>query len=252
MSILEAKEWMILINLIYEINSNDDLNLMREKFLSQLKLLIEFDSAEFFMMKPDSYDLTDPVYYNCKSVNDEDYMEKHEMLNHKKENIFTTKSKVYRGIDMESLDTNWESGCLKKILEANSEYYALYMTLANKNKCLGIVSFLRSKKSQDFEYDDIFILDIIKEHLALRLYQDVQKNINSLDKMTVSKCVKNYGLTKREENILRYLIDGKDNNTICNEICITNNTLKKHILNIYRKLGIKNRVQMFKMIKEKE
>jgi len=35
-------------------------------------------------------------------------------------------------------------------------------------------------------------------------------------------------------------------------LSISVNTLKKHILNIYRKLGIRNRVQMFKLIKEKE
>ena len=39
---------------------------------------------------------------------------------------------------------------------------------------------------------------------------------------------------------------------ICQNACITNNTLKKHILNIYKKLGIRNRVQMFKLVKEKE
>ena len=47
-------------------------------------------------------------------------------------------------------------------------------------------------------------------------------------------------------------MQGKDNHTICEELSISVNTLKKHILNIYRKLGIRNRVQMFKMIKEKE
>ena len=47
-------------------------------------------------------------------------------------------------------------------------------------------------------------------------------------------------------------MDGRDNAAICEELAISVNTLKKHILNIYRKLGIKNRVQLFKMIKEKE
>ena len=39
---------------------------------------------------------------------------------------------------------------------------------------------------------------------------------------------------------------------IADELVITPNTLKKHILNIYRKLGIKNRVQLFKMVREFE
>lgn len=52
--------------------------------------------------------------------------------------------------------------------------------------------------------------------------------------------------------ITLYRTLGKDNYEISSELTITENTLKKHILNIYRKLGIKNRVQMFKLIKEKE
>lgn len=59
-------------------------------------------------------------------------------------------------------------------------------------------------------------------------------------------------LTRREHTILRLLLGGKTNADICDELTITDNTLKKHILNIYRKLGINNRVQMFKLIKEKE
>lgn len=72
------------------------------------------------------------------------------------------------------------------------------------------------------------------------------------EKLTVSQAADTFGLTKRERTILRQLMYGQDNARICEELSISVNTLKKHILNIYRKLGIKNRVQMFKMIKEKE
>ena len=48
------------------------------------------------------------------------------------------------------------------------------------------------------------------------------------------------------------LMQGKENPVICEELTISTNTLKKHILNIYRKLGIRNRVQLFKMIREHE
>ena len=50
-------------------------------------------------------------------------------------------------------------------------------------------------------------------------------------------------------NLFRTL-QGKENPVICEELTISTNTLKKHILNIYRKLGIRNRVQLFKMIRE--
>jgi len=41
-----------------------------------------------------------------------------------------------------------------------------------------------------------------------------------------------------------------DNAEISEKLVISVNTLKKHVLNIYRKLGIRNRIQMFKMIHE--
>ena len=55
-----------------------------------------------------------------------------------------------------------------------------------------------------------------------------------------------------ENTILYNLMQGKENPVICEELTISTNTLKKHILNIYRKLGIRNRVQLFKMIREHE
>lgn len=70
------------------------------------------------------------------------------------------------------------------------------------------------------------------------------------EKLTVTQAVEKYGLTRRENTILCNLMQGKENPVICEELTISTNTLKKHILNIYRKLGIRNRVQLFKMIRE--
>lgn len=45
-------------------------------------------------------------------------------------------------------------------------------------------------------------------------------------------------------------MQGLPNDVICGQLTITNNTLKKHILNIYKKLSIRNRTQLFKMVRE--
>lgn len=124
------------------------------------------------------------------------------------------------------------------------------MILAYKNQFVGVLSFFRGKEKNDFDYRDSFILDIIKEHLALKLYMELNNQSKSNDKLTVVECTEKYELTKREEMVLRNLIEGYDNNQISEKLCITNNTLKKHILNIYKKLQIKNRVQLFKIVSE--
>ena len=88
--------------------------------------------------------------------------------------------------------------------------------------------------------------------MAYRLEKSRMEKGEDGGKMTITAAVQEYGLTKREETILRMLLGGFTNDEICEKLVISVNTLKKHILNIYRKLGIRNRVQMFKMIREKE
>lgn len=72
------------------------------------------------------------------------------------------------------------------------------------------------------------------------------------EKLTITEATERFHLTKRERTVVRELLDGKENDVICDELSISVNTLKKHILNIYRKMGICRRVQLFKMVKERE
>ncbi|MCQ2815566.1 MAG: helix-turn-helix transcriptional regulator, partial [Bacilli bacterium] len=113
-------------------------------------------------------------------------------------------------------------------------------------------TFYRAIGKEDFLYDDIFILDMLKDHMAFRLYQEKKNNVQIKEKISVKETIEKYNLTRREGTILSYLMEGKDTLKVCDELVISENTLKKHILNIYRKLGINNRVSLFKMVREKE
>lgn len=49
--------------------------------------------------------------------------------------------------------------------------------------------------------------------------------------------------TDQEKKVLRYLIAGQNNREIGNELCVSINTVKTHVGNIYEKLGVHNRFQ---------
>jgi DNA-binding CsgD family transcriptional regulator len=49
------------------------------------------------------------------------------------------------------------------------------------------------------------------------------------------------GLTDREISILTELAKGKSNDEIAKELWVTQQTVKFHLTNVYRKLGAKNR-----------
>jgi len=57
-------------------------------------------------------------------------------------------------------------------------------------------------------------------------------------------CAEKFGITAREAEIIRLLLEGKDNRRITEELFISDHTVKNHIHNIYRKVGIRNRIQL--------
>ena len=58
-------------------------------------------------------------------------------------------------------------------------------------------------------------------------------------------------LSDREYEIAKMICDGKSNEEIATRLCISVNTIKYHIKNMYEKLGIKNRIQLLKIIVNK-
>jgi DNA-binding CsgD family transcriptional regulator len=58
-----------------------------------------------------------------------------------------------------------------------------------------------------------------------------------------------YGITERERGIVQLIIQGKSNAEIGKELFIATKTVKNHVLNIYRKTGAKNRVQLTNLLR---
>jgi DNA-binding NarL/FixJ family response regulator len=52
-----------------------------------------------------------------------------------------------------------------------------------------------------------------------------------------------HGLTKREQEILRLVSEGKSNGEVARKLWVTEQTVKFHLSNIYRKLGVTNRTE---------
>ena len=67
MRTLDTNDWLLLNSMIYRIYTMNSINEMRENFLEQLKMLIDFDSADFHLAAPDGTNtLVNPVFLNCE------------------------------------------------------------------------------------------------------------------------------------------------------------------------------------------
>lgn len=251
MHILETNDWVIFNNLTYQIHKIHDFDEMCRNFLGQMRLLLHFDAAVFYYSS--AQELPQLSHAICL-----DYPEKaaQEYLTHAQRDdlsyglLLGGKSMVYRDSDVFS-DEEWtHSICCRCYVRDLGFHHCVTLLPAEDGKVLAKITFYRKNGELDYRYEDLFLLDMLKEHLALRIARHYEESARQHEKLTVQECREAYRLTARETTILSLLMQGLSNEVICNQLTITNNTLKKHILNIYKKLHIRNRTQLFKLVRE--
>lgn len=73
----------------------------------------------------------------------------------------------------------------------------------------------------------------------------------SIEKL-FDKATEKFALSAREREIALLLYEGKNNNEIAEILFLSTNTIKVHASNLYKKLGVSNRVQAIKVIQGEE
>lgn len=61
-----------------------------------------------------------------------------------------------------------------------------------------------------------------------------------------------FNITNREKEIIELLIKGYSYNQLADELVISITTVKTHVHNIYKKVGVKNKMELLYLMKEKE
>lgn len=249
MNNLENNDFVVLNSVIYKVYTNSNFTEMRKEFLEQIKMVIDFDSAEFSLSKGNgSPILVEGVSYNCKA----NWSKPYEDLDYSQGILSGGKCMVYRESDIIQEKKRMESPYYQKVYEPNRWHYAMQIILAYNEEFVGVITLYRVKGKKDFGYRDTLVMDLLKDHMAYRVYKEKEKYNKVDEKITISDAVELYKLTEREHSTLNYMMQGLNNEQMCEQLFISNNTLKKHILNIYRKVGVHSRVQLFKLIKESE
>jgi DNA-binding CsgD family transcriptional regulator len=79
-----------------------------------------------------------------------------------------------------------------------------------------------------------FVIEPSKASYLLLLEEQTLSSLNSLELL---------GLSQRETEVLRLIIQGKDNKSISIQMNIKIGTTRKHLENIYLKLGVQSRTE---------
>jgi DNA-binding NarL/FixJ family response regulator len=91
----------------------------------------------------------------------------------------------------------------------------------------------------------------ISPGIAHKILQLVQQNQLTLTQKKAGPVKTFFNLTEREHEILLLLVDGLLYKQIADQLNISANTAKKHVMNIYSKLHVNTRTQAMHIAKEK-
>ncbi len=242
---LETNDWIILNNMIYDIYTTRITEEMQRKFLERLKSVIEYDAADFCIASKDG---DGPIGDAVAVGIDSNTAVKYDVIDYSRDIMYSGRSLVYRESDIMPEEKRINTEYYRKVYKPNGFHYSIQMILGSEGRFLGVVTLYRRKESNDFDYYDIFTLDILKDHMAYSLNQRAAGTTDLNNSELIGDFVERYSLTRREEEVLRHMILRQDNVTISDNLSISINTLKKHERNIYQKCNVSSRMQLFKLI----
>lgn len=125
-------------------------------------------------------------------------------------------------------------------------FYTAIACIAANDIIYGTISLMRSKERGDFTDKEVRALDEINQHLCNRFALTYPHGISrSMVDASIDPIASAFSFTHREWEIVCLLIRGFSRASIADELCISGNTLKHHMANIYRKMDVSNAQQFF-------
>ena len=256
MGYLEEYEWILLNEIAYNISFIYKFEDMKNEILIWLKSLIGFDGALITKVQEKSEDKEDwrkELYFvkTTSSGIDERTMGVWEEETSKNLwLIFSGRNSAFIDNDRFSEQKWEEQRIFQEFYQPNGFYYSMSMVFTFKEETMGMIQLFRTKESGSFTRRDLFALDQLQKHFAYRFSYEVKKGDTRyfFAKGYYEEIVKEYNLTEREGDVFIQVIQGYSNGEIAERGNVSIHTIKKHLQNIYAKMGVKNRVQLLQCL----
>ena len=234
---------LFLNNLVYGIYNVADFEHMKRQFLESLRTLIMFECGSIIMAEesgeagladnaitiPERYREVEQKY---SLMEDYDYSRWH---------LQTAQSSILRTSDLMSDVEREKTAIYKRCFEPYGLHYSVDISIMHKGRLLGLVALYRQKVQGDFTDRELFMLQLLVEHLNARFYSEIAGEAETAGDHQLQKSAMRYGLSERETEIVALITSGMTNDAVSEALSITSNTLKKHLQHIYDKTGIHSR-----------
>lgn len=247
----ERLRWQYLLQVLYRISRAESVKEFGQVCFEQLQVITPFTKGLFFLASRKNGRVVhlSPMSYNFEETSigkppdafiSGDYPNSWVTFQYSPWSSVKLNSEIY---DMKTFE---KTDLYRDLYYPQDIYHAVQMVLIHDDVLLGIMAFFRPKSQPDFSVQDVEPLEMIKEHLALKLwYLLAQDGAVSAKGKSSELLLEAVGLTRREIEIAGLVRLGLDNEEICSRLYLSKSTLHKHFYNIYRKVGVTNRMQLY-------
>jgi len=90
---------------------------------------------------------------------------------------------------------------------------------------------------------DVDLEELVRIIKAVHRGQEIHSPFLADQKLNAAQDRRRYGLSPRELQVLKLLVRGLNNAEIAEELCVSEQTVKKELVSLFEKLGVKNRTQ---------
>lgn len=240
---ITAEQWMRLNDIIKDIYSFELAQIPRALFPS-IKREVSFSHSMFHFSRMVDGTL---AVFNYASVDLPQshldlYRDKYESIDYINWFADEVTPRVFRDTDVVPASIREQSAFMREWLEPFGMFYSAGITIAHDDCPYGNIYLFRSREEGDFSEAELEVLSILNEHLCIRYERELPGGMRERSRCS-SKCselIAHAGLTEREAEIVTLIESGVLRRDLPVRLCISENTLKKHLANIFRKLGIRH------------
>lgn len=252
---MEKNSFLIYNDIIYNLYSCETADDLRNNFLVPLKMLIpySYSSILFANMENDPRNL----YQGSPICFPETFTEaENNYIMHYDEDpllwlIYGKESALIRESDVLTEQSRLNSPLNRHCYQNYNISDTLQFSIVYQQQFLGVLTLFRTKIDGIFTDNDMFYLRSIGMHLNAVFHRIAEGKADSSSREkseNLQRLSAQYHLTSRECEILNLLFEYKNNIEIAEQLQISNNTIQKHLQNIYCKMNVTSKWDLLRFI----
>lgn len=250
---MDKNQFLVINDLIYDMYHWRSLEDIKENFFQRLKLIVPFSYASILLKKnPDSEDVTlcNPICYpEAFSEAEEAYLSYEPDADYMLWNLYAKESKLLRSSAILDEQTRLNSPLYLNCYRKFDVYDDMQFTIVHDGRLLGLLTLYRTSIDGAFTTDDMFFIRALGMHLNTVMHRilGVHSTGHLSDEKHLSDMKARFNLTGREVEILSHLYRFESNAEIADALGIRENTLQKHLQNLFRKLNVTSKWEVLRL-----